>query len=140
MNCERCIELEQALTDLERTLRAKSAEVTRLRNRQEPKFDPEMEAKVQAAFGHWHQKCRKSHPNVKLTPKRAARVRARLRDGYDIRFILRAIDGAAAQPTTVNGVIYDDIELICRDGEHLEDHERRHRGGGGDITSKLVGA
>lgn len=75
-----------------------------------------------SVFEHW--KSRLKHPEAKLTPKRKARVRARLDEGYTVEQITQAIDGCASSPfhqgANDNGKVYDDLELICRSGEKLE--------------------
>jgi hypothetical protein len=61
---------------------------------------------------------------AKLTAKRKTKVSARLDDGYDVETILLAIDGCARSPYHMGkndtGTVYDDLELICREGDKLE--------------------
>lgn len=138
--CPGCTERDEQIEALERDLRTKRAENTRLRNQLTPPRNPKIDAEVQEVFYYWVAECRKGSAQVKLTAQRARRIRDRLNEGYESSFILRAIDGARDRPTTVEGRVYDDIELVCRDGQHLEDHERRSkRGGTPDLMAKLVG-
>jgi len=55
--------------------------------------------------------------------RRVGKVRARLAEGYSEEQIQVAIRGCAASPWHMGdnprGIRYDDLELICRDGEHL---------------------
>lgn len=79
-------------------------------------------ADVQAVFDHWRSVL--GHPDGKLTPKRVSAVRGRLRDGYSLEQLKLAIDGCKASAFHMgdNGhrKVYDDLSLICRDGEHVE--------------------
>lgn len=75
-----------------------------------------------AVFEHW--KAKTGYRRAKLTPKRARAVRNRLRDGYSVEELRRAVDGCLVTPHNAGqnerGERYDDLELICRDGEHVE--------------------
>jgi len=80
-------------------------------------------ASVDAVFDYWRVTLK--HATAKLTPKRRAKITARLKDGYTIDDIKAGIDGNAAsafhQGDNENGGrVYDDLELICRSGEKLE--------------------
>lgn len=83
-----------------------------------------LRADVLDCFAYWQEKC--GHPNAKLTADREAKIKARLREGYSVHDIRKAIDGAA-RGAFVNdsGQRFDDIELICRKGSKLEDFMRR---------------
>lgn len=77
---------------------------------------------VVVVFDHWRSTLQ--HPEAKLTPKRRRLVRERLGEGYTVADVRRAIEGCRASPFHM-GVndrrrVYDDIALICRDGEHVE--------------------
>ena len=70
-------------------------------------------------FAYWQERCR--HPTAKLTAERRRKIEARLREGYTVDDIRRAIDGAAkAAFVNDHGRRFDDIELICRSGSKLE--------------------
>lgn len=58
----------------------------------------------------------------KFGEKRQKAVLARLKEGYEPVFICRAIDGLAIGYNTNRdtGVIYDDLELVCRDEVNLD--------------------
>lgn len=80
---------------------------------------------VKEVFDYWRDRC--EHPQAKLTTDRAAKIKARLRDGYSLTDLRAAIDGAKAGAfvNADNGRRYDDIELICRNGSKLESFVNR---------------
>ena len=59
-----------------------------------------------------------------FTQKRKSCIRARLKEGYTVEEIKRAIDGCASSPHHMGqnaaGTVYDDLTLICRSGDKLE--------------------
>ena len=73
-------------------------------------------------FDDWRAVMEK--PDAFATTKRRAAVNARLRNGYTIEDIKLAIRGILFSKFHMgeNGVkaVYDDIELICRNGENVE--------------------
>lgn len=77
---------------------------------------------VGRVFRYWQTQL--DHPTAKLTPERAAKIRARLSDGYSEATILRAIRGCASSPhhtgSNETGTRYDDLTLILRNGSKLE--------------------
>jgi len=80
-------------------------------------------ASVDLVFDYWRVTLK--HATAKLTPKRRAKIAARLKDGYTVEDIKAGIDGNASsafhQGDNENGGrVYDDLELICRSGEKLE--------------------
>lgn len=87
---------------------------------------------VPEVFAYWQAAL--NHPQAKLTTKRKKNIQARLKDGYTVVDIKRAIDGCRASPFHMgqneSGAIYDDIELICRNGEKLENFISRSNGNG----------
>lgn len=76
---------------------------------------------INVVFDHWIAVMNK--PRARLTKERKAKVIARLKD-YSIDDLKQAIDGCARSPHHMGqndtGTIYDDLELICRDGKHVE--------------------
>ena len=71
-------------------------------------------------FGYWQERC--GHQKAKATPERLRAIRARLRDGYSVADVRRAIDGAATGAYVDDrGKRHDDLTLICRNGSKLED-------------------
>jgi hypothetical protein len=79
--------------------------------------------------------------HTQLTPNRRTAIRARLDEGRDVGFIKRAIANAAASPfhqgKNDRRTRYDDITLICRNGEKLEQFAEM---GGGGSTGSSAGA
>lgn len=77
---------------------------------------------VREVFEYW--RTRTKHLQAKLTPERDDRIRSRLKQGYTVDQIKRAIDGCLASPyhqgQNDKGAVYDSIELICRTGDKLE--------------------
>ena len=77
---------------------------------------------VPLVFKYWQQ--RLNHPRAKLDRKRQRAIAARLKDGYSIDDLKRAIDGCRASPwhqgQNDKRRTFDDIELICRDAAHVE--------------------
>lgn len=73
---------------------------------------------VDSIFDYWRRAT--GHERARLGDKRRQAVTGRLRDGYSVADIKRAIDGAARDPFVKNGKKFDDLELICRDEVKLE--------------------
>lgn len=73
-------------------------------------------------FNYWQQIL--NHPRAKMDSKRKRKIIDRLNDGYTVTDLLQAIDGCARsayhQGDNQSGAVYDDIELICRDGKHVD--------------------
>lgn len=73
-------------------------------------------------FEHWKVACNK--PRAKFLPKRREKVIGRLREGYSEAEIKQAIDNCSKSEfnsgSNENGKVYNDLELICRDGVKLE--------------------
>lgn len=74
-------------------------------------------------FEYWKLVMNKSSQSV-FNDKRKKAVKARLIEGYTLDQIKQAIDGCANTPHNMgknqNNKLYDDLELICRDGSNLE--------------------
>jgi len=85
---------------------------------------PAVDTKAQEddIFAYWRTAAGKGM--AKFTPERRAKVRARLRDGYGVAAIKRAIDFVCADPWHTggnpDGKVFVDLELICRNGTKLE--------------------
>ncbi len=73
-------------------------------------------------FAYW--KTATGHHDAKLTPKRRQAIEGRLRQGYAVDVLEAAVDGCKAssfhQGDNDRRKVFDDIELICRNGEHVE--------------------
>jgi hypothetical protein len=87
--------------------------------------DQRTDTPVERIFEHWRRVM--DHPQARLNAKRRRAVEARLREGYSEQRIIQAIDGCALTPHNMGEnerhQRYDDLELICRDGPHVERFE-----------------
>lgn len=81
-------------------------------------------------FSYWQDRCRK--PRARFTDERRKKLTARLDDKYTVLDIRRGIEGAAINPPRDrdNGVVYDDLMSICRNGAQLERYMERADVGG----------
>lgn len=77
---------------------------------------------VAEVFAYWVEVMGK--PKARLTGDRERRVKARLREGYSVADLKAAVDGCKAsawhQGSNAEGKVFEDLELICRDGKHVE--------------------
>lgn len=77
---------------------------------------------VDQIFSHWKE--RLNHPKAQLGEKRKKLIIARMKDGYSVEDLKEAIDGCARSPYhqggNTSGMVYDTIELICRDAQHVD--------------------
>jgi hypothetical protein len=81
---------------------------------------------VSDLFDYWRDTC--NHPQSRPTRDRLAKIQARLREGYTPTQIRTAIDGAKRHPFVNDaGKVYDEIDLICRNGAKVEDFIERAR-------------
>lgn len=84
-------------------------------------------ADVVAVFDYW--RIAMGHAAAKLDKKRSKAIGARLSDGYTVADICRAVDGCKLSPHHMgqneSKTVYDDIELICRDGPKLDGFLKR---------------
>ncbi|GAG21175.1 unnamed protein product, partial [marine sediment metagenome] len=73
-------------------------------------------------FEHWKRVM--GHPTAKFTRERRAKVKARLAEGYTLQQLTAAVDGCRASAHHMgrndSGTVYDDLELICRNGGKVE--------------------
>lgn len=83
-------------------------------------------------FSYWQMKM--NHPQAKLDAKRGKAISARLKDGYTVGEICEAVDGCLLSPHHMGQndtrTVYDDIELICRDGTKVDRFIKLARQGG----------
>jgi len=90
---------------------------------QELKTSLEPKSEVKEIFDHWAMVMNKGS-RAKLTPFRKTKINARLKEGYPQADIIRAIDNCALNPWNMgenpNGNLYNDLTLICRNGDKLE--------------------
>jgi len=77
---------------------------------------------VSCVFDHWRATL--GHPKAVLGHKRKEKIRARLREGFTVEQLTRAVEGCAVTPHNMgfndNGAVYDDLALILRDAGQVE--------------------
>lgn len=82
----------------------------------------DLKSKVAEIFECWKETM--NHPAAKLLPVRERAVAARLREGYSVEEIKKAILGCRSSDFHMGqnnaGAVYDDLTLICRNGAKLE--------------------
>ena len=94
---------------------------------------PKPSSPVRQVFDHWAKACQAAvdqgiplgNPAAwKLTKQREAKIKARFKEGYTLEQLCQAVDGCLMTPHNVgdnsNNDIWIDLELICRDGSHVE--------------------
>ena len=78
-------------------------------------------------FDYWRDVM--GHPRAKLDEKRRRYINDRLKHGFTVDDLKKAVDGCKAsdwhQGKNPGRQVYDDISLICRDAEHVERFQRR---------------
>jgi uncharacterized protein YdaU (DUF1376 family) len=82
---------------------------------------------VRAVFTYWQGVMgTQAH---KLEGKRERAIKGRLKDGYTIEDLCDAVDGCKSSPHHMGqndrNTVYNDIELICRDGPHVDNFRNR---------------
>lgn len=83
---------------------------------------------VRRVWEHWCKVMGK-RTNAKLTPERRKKIQARLKEGYAVERIMRAIDGCHASDFHMarreygGSRMFNDLTLICRSGSKLEEFE-----------------
>jgi uncharacterized phage protein (TIGR02220 family) len=89
-------------------------------------------------FAYWQRAVGK--PEAKFTADRRAKIRARLREGYSVDDIKKAIRNVAESTyhrgENANGHEYCDLTLICRNGSKLEGY--RDIAGGIEPAPKVL--
>ncbi len=75
-----------------------------------------------SVFDYWRERLK--HPQAIFTKDRKRAVESRLKDGYSPDRLKRAVDGCRASPfhqgQNDRNSVYDDLELICRNGKNVE--------------------
>lgn len=93
-------------------------------DKKQKKGKPTVPASAETAevFEYWKQVM--NHPAAQLDAKRSKNISARLKDGYTVSQLCRAVDGCKYDPFSQGAndrqTVYDDIELICRDGPKVD--------------------
>lgn len=81
---------------------------------------------VRRVYETWVRVMGKVPSTTKLTPERRKHIQARLKDGYSVDFIVKAIHGCAASDFHMargerrGQKKFNDLTLICRNGSLLE--------------------
>ena len=79
-------------------------------------------ADVRCVFDYWREVMQ--HPKAILDDKRRRAIASRLKHGYSVEQLKRAVDGCRGSPwhqgQNERRLVYDDIELICRDTKRVE--------------------
>lgn len=82
---------------------------------------------VRSVFAYWQQKL--GHERAQLDAKRLKAIKGRLKDGYTVADLCLAVDGCSRSPYHMgqndSRAVYDDIELICRDGPKVDSFIKR---------------
>jgi uncharacterized phage protein (TIGR02220 family) len=77
---------------------------------------------AQEVFDYWQQQ--RGHERAKLDEKRQKAIKARLKDGYTVGDLCRAVDGISKSSYHMgqndSRMVYDDIELICRTATNVD--------------------
>lgn len=86
---------------------------------------PEIMPLVEQVFEHWRKRCYRT--DCMLTDDRRVNISKMIHAGYEWPAFVEAIEGAAVDAFEKNGVRYDDIALICRDGKTFDSFRSRAR-------------
>jgi len=85
-------------------------------------LSPSATRQFEELFAYWQEKA--GHPNAKPDEKRKRAVTSRLKEGRTLDDLKLAVDGCLQTPHNMGenerGEVYDDLELICRDGSHVD--------------------
>lgn len=117
--------LEAAIADLENAevaLRSERRKTTTLKGEIAKLLD-DLVAKeeVQAVFDYWRRALRADSKRCVLGPKRKEKIVARIKEGYGVEDLCKAIDGARIDAyTDAKGKTHDDLELILRNEVYVE--------------------
>lgn len=92
--------------------------------RLEPNEDHQIALKVPSdadrVFAHWMQ-ARKKRADTKFSTERQSKIKARLKEGFTVQQLCRAIDGVAKDPWPERGKSgNDDLTIILREATQVE--------------------
>jgi len=112
--------------NLQTDLTVKRRELNRVKGELARMLAPQQPGEVEEVFAYWRRVCRGEKSKCVLGPKRREKIAARLKEGYTVQELKRAIDGAAAHPyTSPDGKRFDELELIMRDETKVDDFMSR---------------
>lgn len=83
---------------------------------------------IREVFEYWREECRGGSKRVVLGEKRSSVIAARLKDGYTVDQLCRAVDGARDHAFEKDGRKYDELELIMRNEVKVDDFIQRAMG------------
>ena len=79
-------------------------------------------SEIKEIFQYWKNTL--NHPKARIDEKRKIKISSALKNGYSVDDIKLAVDGCLASPyhqgENQQSAIYDSLELICRDSEHID--------------------
>ena len=114
---------QEPLTNNHKPITINKEPVTSLKEISQPKVETVNQQMLDDVFNYWRLTTGKAG-NVILNEKRKKAVKARMKEGYSVEDIKQAILGCTMTPHNMgdndNRKVYDDLELICRDGSQLE--------------------
>lgn len=89
----------------------------------QPTAEPTLKNKLIEIFEYWRLTMNKNGQAI-LNKKRSNAIEARLKEGYKVEDIKKAILGCSMTGHNMgqndNGKLFNDLELICRDGSQIE--------------------
>lgn len=134
--------LNDRSTEAQQTLNRESTNQYPISTIQEPKAtkvksNVPPSGETAEVFAYWQRAM--AHPQAKLDAKRERNIKARLKDGYTVEQLCKAVDGCKLSPHHMGQndtrTVYDDIELICRDGPRVDKFIALVERGGGMAMS-----
>ena len=86
----------------------------------------ELSSEEQEVFDYWQERRKlalnlNGGPPMTPTDKRISKIRGRLKEGYAVEALKNAVDGCMTNKLNIEGGFVD-IELICRDQQHVEQY------------------
>lgn len=115
---------DQVISGIQSVTGSKANQEPRTKNQELNKIKSTVPPSGETAtvFAYWQQAM--NHPQAKLDAKRDRAIKARLKDGYTVDQLCKAVDGCKLSPHHMGkndtSTVYDDIELICRDGPKVD--------------------
>lgn len=89
----------------------------------ESKQAKEPDSRIATVFDYWRTAMKKSQ-RTKLDAARKRVIASRLKDGYDVDDLMKAIRGCSLTPHNMGqndrGEVYNDLTLILRDAAHVD--------------------
>jgi hypothetical protein len=121
------VDLENSEVALRVERRRRSQAEEKLKRMAEEEMHPAL-GQIREVFEYWRAECRGGNSRVVLGEKRSAVIAARLKDGYTVDQLCRAIDGAVVGAFEKAGRRCDELELIMRNEVKVDDFIQRAMG------------